>query len=76
MTHKYRFTITYQNKNCIDVGNFMRCLDVSIGDFCVKEVFEFTTKKDEPVQKIKDLFEKAFSTYDCKIVTMEGGKIE
>lgn len=76
MTFKYRFTITYQNKNCIDVSNFMKRVDLDMGDFCIKETFEFTTIKDEPIQKIKKAFQECFSECDCKIFKMEGGKIE
>jgi hypothetical protein len=76
MTHKYRFSITYENQNCKDFNNLMKCMGVSFGDFFVKETFELSTTKNESVEKIKNKLTEGFLRLGCVIVGIEGEKIE
>ncbi len=74
---KYRFEISYQNKNIRQVCEFMRKVDLDLGDIYLKEVYGFDYINDEkPIDYFKDLFRQAYETMDCNIINIKGGKIE
>ena len=73
---KYRFEITYQNKWVIQASEFISKLDLGIDGFGIKETATFSSKKDLSIQTIKDTFHKAYESCECKILHIEGGKIE
>lgn len=73
---KYRFEVTYQNKACKDLSNFMKKCDVDIGGISLSEVFTFTCVKDKPITLLKKDLVEAFFHSGLEVVHIEGGKIE
>lgn len=73
---KYRFEITYQNKYVKQASDFLRKCDLGIDAFGIKEIISFTSQKDIKISEIKEKIDQAYESCDCKILHIEGGKIE
>lgn len=73
---KYIFEVIYRNELMKKVSDFMKQLDLDIGEIGVKEVFSFTTQKDLTVQQIKEKLKEIFEYSDLELLKIEGGKVE
>ena len=73
----YRFEIIYQSPLMKQVSDFMKKLDLGEQEFCIRETIHFQYSKEEkPVAYFKDLIKQALEACDCKLLDIEGGKIE
>ena len=72
---KYRFMITYQTDRLKRVSEIMSKLDFGFNEIFYEEEWRFEGK-DTDVATFKQTLIDIFAQVDCRIVHIEGGKIE
>jgi len=69
----YKFKITYSNKSCRFVTEFMDKCDRSIGDLVVEETVTFSIKRATTMTEIKTFLRRAYEASECEVFYIEGG---
>lgn len=72
---KYRFQITYQPEYYKKASEWMRKLDLDVGEVGLQEAITFTAD-DQEVSIIKEKLKLAFESQNLTVLHIEGGKIE
>lgn len=73
---KYRFEVIYQPEHFKKACDFLKNCDLDIGEVGIRESYKFTSEKDLSIETVKENFKKAFESCGCKVLQIEGGKIE
>lgn len=73
---KYRFEVSYANKNMLQVSEFMKACDMPIGDLFTKQIAEIEHKEDKSIAYMKDLLTKAYESCGCKVYKIYYEKAE
>lgn len=73
---KYRFEVTYANKMMLQVSKFINSFDIGTDSLTQKSVLNFSTKKEIPVPKLKEIIVNGYESADCKVFMILGGKVE
>jgi len=73
---KYRFEIFYANKYLQQVSDYMSKLDLGMDGMAIKEIMTFESKKDLNIKQIKELIIQGYEQCECKVINIEGGKVE
>ncbi len=74
---KYRFEVIYSNEYMKVANKLINGLDLGIEKIGVQEVITFNCNRDDITIKIlKDNIKKAFESFECEVLNIEGGKIE
>lgn len=73
---KYKFEIVAQNKYVRKASDLLDKWDLGVGDIAFKEIMTFESKKDLEISEIKELIKQAYESCECKLLHIEGGKIE
>ncbi len=73
---KYRFEIIYQSENIKEISDFLNRCDLNIGTIGVRETITFTSQKDLSLSDIKEKIKEAMQESGCKLLHIEGGKVE
>jgi hypothetical protein len=74
---KYRFKVWYIPPVFEKANEFMRNFDLwKDGEgACISEVIEFKAD-DTPISTLKEHLKNALEYSDCKVIKIEGGKVE
>lgn len=73
---KYRFEIIYQTKWIKQASDFMSKCDLGVGEIGIKETITFQSQKDLIISDIKEKINQAMNESECKLLHIEGGKVE
>lgn len=73
---KYRFEIIYQTKWIKEAGEFFKKCDLGFNDMGLKEIITCNSKNDLNVIEMKELIKNAYEYAECRLLHIEGGKVE
>ncbi len=73
---KYRFEVVYCPDYMQRAVKWMNHLDVDMEGTGLQTVIEFSSSKDLAIDEVKKNLISAFESEKCKVMRIEGGKIE
>jgi hypothetical protein len=73
---KYRFEAFLQDKIVKKVCEYMRKIDLEMGEVGCRAIFSFTSERDVPLDAMKEILTQAIEECEVTVVRIEGGKIE
>lgn len=76
MRYKYRFELTWATSEMNEASEFLKKLDLDLGEIGFVETLVFTSSKNYSVKEIKEKFMNAFDTSGFRLIHVEGGKVE
>ena len=76
MRYKYKFTVVYATKEMQKACEFMKKLDLDIGEVGIQQSFSFSSERNIEIPALKELISHSFESDCYKILHIEGGKIE
>jgi hypothetical protein len=73
---KYRFEITYATKEMQQTCNFLKKMDLDIGQVGIQQIITFTSEKNPSIAILKEHLHQAFKECNLTILQIEGGMME
>jgi hypothetical protein len=73
---KYKFKAIVQDNQMKELREFMRKLDLNIGEIGLQLVFTFSSKSDHDIPYIKEHLKMGFEYCNINLIHLDGKKIE